>query len=56
MTAAAIFALPGRSAQLVTVRGKVLVDNGQAVARDSTLAARVSCIGAALTGWAAAHS
>jgi len=53
---AAIFALPGRSAQLVTVRGKVLVDNGQAVARDSTLAARVSSIGAALTGWAAAHS
>ncbi len=53
---AAIFALPGRSAQLVTVRGKVLVDKGQALARDSALATRVSSIGAALTGWATAHS
>jgi 5-methylthioadenosine/S-adenosylhomocysteine deaminase len=53
---AAIFALPGRSAHLVTVRGKVVVDNGHALARDSALSARVSSIGAALTGWAATHS
>ena len=32
---AAIFALPGRSAELVTVRGKVLVERGRAVSVDS---------------------
>jgi 5-methylthioadenosine/S-adenosylhomocysteine deaminase len=51
----AIFALPGRSAQLVAVKGKVLVDKAQAVARDAALAKRVGDIGAALSGWATTH-
>jgi cytosine/adenosine deaminase-related metal-dependent hydrolase len=50
---AAIFALPGRSAELVTVRGKVLVDNGRALAADSALANRVQSTGVALSRWAA---
>jgi cytosine/adenosine deaminase-related metal-dependent hydrolase len=50
---AAIFALPGRSAELVTVRGRVLVDRGRALAADSELAARVRAIGAALGKWSA---
>jgi cytosine/adenosine deaminase-related metal-dependent hydrolase len=48
---AAIFALPGRSATLVTVRGKVLVERGRAVLRDTTLADRVRKAGAALASW-----
>lgn len=52
---AAIFALPGRSAHLVTIRGKVLVDNGKAVARDAGLAKRVGAIGVALSDWATTH-
>jgi cytosine/adenosine deaminase-related metal-dependent hydrolase len=48
---AAIFALPGRSAELVAVRGRVLVDRGRAVMADAALAQRVRVIGAALTAW-----
>ena len=47
----AIFALPGRSAEVVTVRGKVLVDKGRAVATDPALTRRMSSIGAALSSW-----
>ena len=50
---AAIFALPGRSAELVTVRGRVLVDRGRVLAADESLAKRVRAIGAALSTWAA---
>ena len=49
---AAIFALPGRTAELVTVRGSVLVDRGHAVGADPALARRVNTIGAALSRWA----
>jgi 5-methylthioadenosine/S-adenosylhomocysteine deaminase len=49
---AAIFALPGRSAELVTVRGRVLVERGLAVAADPVLARRVETIGGALSQWA----
>lgn len=45
---AAIFALPGRSARLVAVRGNVLVENGRARAWDASLADRVRKTGAAL--------
>jgi 5-methylthioadenosine/S-adenosylhomocysteine deaminase len=48
---AAIFALPGRSAELVTVRGRVLVDHGRARSGDGALAERVREIGAALASW-----
>ena len=50
---AAIFALPGRSAALVAVRGKVVVEKGRVLAADSALAARVQSTGAALAAWAA---
>ncbi len=49
---AAIFALPGRSAELVTVKGRVLVERGRARAADKTLAARVQAVGTALATWA----
>ena len=49
----AIFALPGRSAELVTVRGRVLVDHGDVLARDKALAERVHHAGDALSSWAA---
>jgi len=48
---AAIFALPGRSATLATVRGKVLVERGRAILNDTTLAERVRKAGAALASW-----
>ena len=48
---AAIFALPGRSAELVTVRGKVLVERGHFKASDPSLAARLQATGAALSAW-----
>jgi cytosine/adenosine deaminase-related metal-dependent hydrolase len=48
---AAIFALPGRSAELVTVRGRVLVERGRARSSDSALAQRISQVGAALASW-----
>ena len=51
--ASAIFALPGRSAALVTVRGSVLVDRGRAPAAEDALAGRVRTIGTALAHWAA---
>ena len=50
---AAIFALPGRSAELVTVRGRALVDRGRALAADNSLADRVRRAGHALSAWAA---
>lgn len=50
---AAIFALPGRSARLVTVRGRVLVENGRALAADPRLTERVSEAGTALAKWSA---
>jgi 5-methylthioadenosine/S-adenosylhomocysteine deaminase len=49
---AAIFALPGRSAELVTVRGRVLVERGRALSRDAGLATRVREIGNRLAAWA----
>ena len=49
---AAIFALPGRSAELVTVKGRVLVERGSVVAGDKALAARVQAVGTALATWA----
>jgi len=49
---AAIFALPGRSAELVTVRGRMLVDRGCVLAADNSLAKRVSKAGDALASWA----
>ncbi|MGH7602868.1 MAG: amidohydrolase family protein [Gemmatimonadaceae bacterium] len=45
---AAIFALPGRSARFVAVRGKALAENGRAAAWDESLADRVRKTGAAL--------
>lgn len=50
---AAIFALPGRSAELVTVRGRMLVDRGRALVADNPLADRVRKAGHALAAWAA---
>jgi len=49
---AAIFALPGRSAELVTVHGRMLVDRGRVLAADDSLAARVRKAGDALGNWA----
>ena len=48
---AAIFALPGRSAELVTVRGRVLVERGRARSGDAALAQRVREVGTALASW-----
>jgi 5-methylthioadenosine/S-adenosylhomocysteine deaminase len=50
---AAIFALPGRSAELVTVRGRPLVDRGRVLAADDALTKRVRKAGDALASWAA---
>jgi cytosine/adenosine deaminase-related metal-dependent hydrolase len=50
---AAIFALPGRSAELVTVRGRVLVDRGRALTADKALTERVRESGTALAIWSA---
>ncbi len=49
---AAIFALPGRSAELVTVRGQVLVERGCCKNSEPTLVGRVQMAGAALAKWA----
>jgi cytosine/adenosine deaminase-related metal-dependent hydrolase len=49
---AAIFALPGRSAELVTVHGKVHVERGKCKAAEPSLAERVQTAGAALGKWA----
>lgn len=53
---AAIFALPGRSAELVTVRGRVLVDRGRALATDKLVADRVRSAGDALATWSENHA
>jgi cytosine/adenosine deaminase-related metal-dependent hydrolase len=50
---AAIFALPGRSAELVTVRGNILVERAHCRASDPSLAKKVQSAGAALGKWAA---
>jgi len=50
---AAIFALPGRSAELVTVRGQMKVDRGRVLAADAALADRVRRAGDGLASWAA---
>jgi 5-methylthioadenosine/S-adenosylhomocysteine deaminase len=47
----AIFALPGRSAELVAVKGRVLVERGRAWTADRALAARVQAVGTALATW-----
>jgi cytosine/adenosine deaminase-related metal-dependent hydrolase len=49
---AAIFALPGRSAELVAVRGRVLVDRGRVLSADDSLTARVRKVGDGLASWA----
>ena len=49
---AAIFALPGRSAELVTVRGRILADRGRVLAADNALTQRVRTTGEALASWA----
>jgi 5-methylthioadenosine/S-adenosylhomocysteine deaminase len=48
----AVFALPGRSAEFVAVRGRVLVARGRCGAIDPSLAGRVGEIGKALAAWA----
>ncbi|HEY5021283.1 MAG TPA: amidohydrolase family protein [Gemmatimonadaceae bacterium] len=50
---AAIFALPGRSAELVTVRGRVLVEGGRVRAADKALTERVRKAGTSLRTWEA---
>ncbi len=50
--AAVVFALPGRAAELVAVRGRVLVRGGQALAGDTALVERVNGAGTALASWA----
>jgi len=47
----AIFALPGRSAELVAVRGNILVENGRSKASNASLTARLKATGAALSVW-----
>lgn len=54
--AAAIFALPGRSADLVTVRGKVLVERGRVLTLESDLVDRVNFAGSALASWTSARA
>ncbi|OLE15272.1 MAG: hypothetical protein AUG20_03025 [Gemmatimonas sp. 13_1_20CM_3_60_15] len=50
---AAIFALPGRSAELVTVHGKVLVRRNRVLHADPNLAKRIGAAGDALARWSA---
>lgn len=50
---AAIFALPGSSAELVTVRGRVLVEKGRCLASNAELTERVRAAGTALANWSA---
>ena len=50
---AAIFALPGRSAEILTVRGKILVEGGRVHASDPKLTERARQAGLALASWAA---
>jgi 5-methylthioadenosine/S-adenosylhomocysteine deaminase len=53
--AAVVFALPGRSAELVTVRGKVLVGRGRVLSADTDLVERVNSAGTALASWTRAR-
>lgn len=53
--AAALFALSGRAAELVTVRGKRLVENGKTAARIEQLLDSVAAASAALHTWAEAN-
>jgi 5-methylthioadenosine/S-adenosylhomocysteine deaminase len=53
---AAIFALPGRSAELVTVKGKILVERGRPHALDPKLRQRVQDVGTALAQWSPAKA
>ena len=52
--AAAVFALPGTRASLVTVAGRELVKDGRVVASDPTLVARVEATAARMRSWLAA--
>lgn len=54
--AAAIFALPGAAATLVTVAGKELVADGELLASDPTLAARIEDTGIRMRAWAQSAS
>jgi len=51
--AAVVFALPGRSAELVTVRGRVMVERGRVRGVDKGLKDRVNAAGTALATWMA---
>jgi hypothetical protein len=51
--AAAIFALPGVPARLVTVAGRELVRDGRLVESDPSLHRRVEATAAAMRDWAA---
>lgn len=53
--AAAIFAMPGVAATLVTVAGRELVSDGSIVAADQLLAARVEEIATRMRGWSRAN-
>jgi len=55
-SAAAVFALPGRSAELVTVRGSVLVERGRVLGIDTDLVDRVNSAGSALASWTSARA
>ena len=54
--AAVVFALPGRSAELVAVKGKVLVKGGRVLAADTHLVERVNSAGIALASWTRARN
>ena len=54
--AAVVFALPGRTAELVTVRGRVLVERGRARGADTALRERVNAAGTALATWLAGRA
>ena len=45
--------LAGRSAELVTARGRVLVEKGRCLASNAETTERVRAAGAALEGWSA---
>jgi cytosine/adenosine deaminase-related metal-dependent hydrolase len=53
--AAAIFALPGVCASLVTVAGRELVRNGTMVSHDVGLASRIDAVGRKMHEWAKAN-
>ena len=54
--AAVVFALPGRIAELVTVRGRALLERGRVRGGDQGLGERVNAAGTALATWMAGHS